>query len=39
MKFAYFSLAAILSALILGASLSIPASGATDARVTRRPSR
>ena len=30
MKFAYFSLAAILAALVLGASLSLPASAATD---------
>ena len=30
MKFAYFSLAAILAALVLGASLSLPASAGTD---------
>ena len=30
MKFAYFSLGAILAALVLGASLSVPASAATD---------
>jgi hypothetical protein len=30
MKFAYFSLAAILAALVLGVSLSLPASAATD---------
>jgi hypothetical protein len=30
MKFAYFSLAAILAALVLGASLSLPASAVND---------